>query len=213
MEIKKNEQNELMKEIASENFKRWNEQLQTKKPELVAEMYDEKGELFGTVSSKIRKGRKEIAEYFKHFLESNPEGKVTKREIKKIDENTYWEEGDYTFTVDSEDGGRKEIEARFTYLWQKNQKDEWKIIHHHSSAKNKENDEIFKEEKVIDLSKGDIEEGLTKKLTDNFTLKTGFFQTTDRKIVRFSWLTEKEKEKEKIVNKHLSLRPDESSGV
>jgi len=40
----------------------------------------------------------------------------------------------YNFEVDSADG-RQIVEARFTFIWKKNEPGEWKIIHHHSSVK------------------------------------------------------------------------------
>jgi len=40
--------------------------------------------------------------------------------------------GMYNFEVGSEDS-RTIVEARFTYIWQKDERGDWKILHHHSS--------------------------------------------------------------------------------
>jgi uncharacterized protein (TIGR02246 family) len=121
-----------MKEIAQENFKKWNELLQTRDPQEVAAMYTGDATFLPTVSPEFKRGS-EAAGYFEHFLAKNPDGKIIKEEVQELGENIYLHSGMYNFELDGEDG-RTTIEARFSYVWQKIDS-EWKIIHHHSSVR------------------------------------------------------------------------------
>ncbi len=122
----------MEKEIL-EAFEKWNDALQTKDPQKVAQMYDEKdGILLPTVSPKVRHNREEIADYFEHFLAKNPVGRIDEANIR-IYGDIAINSGLYTFELDSEDGKRVDVPARFTFVYKKSG-DEWVILEHHSSV-------------------------------------------------------------------------------
>jgi uncharacterized protein (TIGR02246 family) len=120
--------------IAQENFSLWAESLLTKDPKKVAELYSEDCTFLPTVSPEFKKGIAGAEEYFKHFLEKNPEGKIIEEAIQSISEDNYLHSGMYNFEIDK-DGSRATVEARFSFVWQKGEDGKWKIIHHHSSVR------------------------------------------------------------------------------
>ena len=123
-----------IKEIAQENFKRWNEALLTKDPKKVAELYAKNNTFLPTLSPDFKKGNDEAEEYFIHFLEKNPKGEIKEEAIQLMGENFYLHSGMYDFEVGDE-GAKSIVEARFSFVWEKENNGEWKIIHHHSSIK------------------------------------------------------------------------------
>ncbi len=129
-----NLEKESAKDIAQINFSRWNETLLTKDPAKVAELYAEKATFLPTVSGEFKKGKNGAEEYFKHFLEKNPAGEIIADEIQTINSGCYLHSGMYNFEVGPDDN-RQIVEARFSFVWEKNQQGQWKIIHHHSSIK------------------------------------------------------------------------------
>jgi len=83
-------------EIAS-LFDRWNSSLQTGDPHKVVANYATKSVLLPTVSNKPRLTPEEKEDYFHHFLENKPFGRIDSRTIE-IDCNTAIDVGLYTFT-------------------------------------------------------------------------------------------------------------------
>src|SRR5208283_5782098 len=69
------------KEIAS-LFDRWNQSLQTGDPHKVVANYAEQSILLPTVSNKPRLTPAEKEDYFHHFLENKPVGKIDSRTIE-----------------------------------------------------------------------------------------------------------------------------------
>ena len=122
--------------IAKENFKIWNQALLTKDPAKVAALYTADNTFLPTMSGEFKKGQAGAKEYFHHFLEKDPQGEVKDEAVQVISPNAYLHSGLYNFEVGPKDK-RETVEARFTFLWQKNDKGEWKIAHHHSSVKPK----------------------------------------------------------------------------
>jgi len=123
--------------IAQENFSMWNNAVETKNPEKVAELYAENATFLPTVSEDFKKGQEGAEEYFKHFLEKNPIGEIIEEEVQALGNNFYLHSGMYNFEIGPDDD-RQIMEARFSFVWEQNEQGEWKIIHHHSSAKPKE---------------------------------------------------------------------------
>ncbi len=198
-----------LNELAEDNFRKWNNSLKTKKSREVADQYLEEGELFGTVSAKIRHGRKEIKGYFDHFLQIDPSGKVIERETMAIDENTFLDGGLYDFEV-TKNGKRQIIEARFTYIWQKDNRGSWKVKHHHSATKTPENEKLNKQSEVLDLSGNNIEWGINEELGNNMTLRTGFLNKGDGSAWRFTRLIKRSDDGvEEIVYRQISERPED----
>ena len=123
--------------IAEENFKRWNEALQTKSSHKVAELYGDKNTFLPTLNGDFKKDQKGVEEYFEHFLQKEPVAEIIESETQMSeDEKTLIYSGMYNFKI-REGNNQKIIPARFTFVWQKNNQGEWKIIHHHSSLRPK----------------------------------------------------------------------------
>jgi uncharacterized protein (TIGR02246 family) len=142
-DVNNKEDKESFLEIAHENFKKWNEALQTKEPEKVAELYTEDCTFLPTMSGDFKFGQEGAESYFEHFLQKDPIGLVKEEKIQETGPDTYIHSGMYDFEVGPAD--KREIaEARFTYVWQRNESGHWEIIHHHSSIKPKETKEKTK---------------------------------------------------------------------
>ncbi|MDD5651895.1 MAG: SgcJ/EcaC family oxidoreductase [Candidatus Moranbacteria bacterium] len=138
MEKEKNEEAEKMdyKEVARNNFSVWNEILQTGNPQKISPLYEDGATFLPTVSPKFKKGREEAAGYFEHFMAKNPKGEIKSEEIQVLGDNVYLHSGLYDFELDGEEG-RSIVEARFSYVWRRDNEGKWKIAHHHSSVKPK----------------------------------------------------------------------------
>lgn len=128
------QQNTIEQKVVSENFHRWNEALNSTDPKKVAELYTEDATFLPTLSPAFKQGIEETEEYFEHFLQKNPDGKVVEEKVQTLSPKSYLHSGMYDFTVD-QNGERKTVEARFTFLWVQDENGEWKIAHHHSSVK------------------------------------------------------------------------------
>ncbi|MFZ1575960.1 MAG: nuclear transport factor 2 family protein [Chromatiaceae bacterium] len=115
-------------EIAS-LFDRWNQSLQTGDPHKVVENYAQRSILLPTVSNKPRLTTAEKEDYFHHFLENGPSGKIDMRMIE-IGCNSAVDSGLYTFKF-SKTGAAVNARYSYTYRWNGNQ---WLITSHHSSA-------------------------------------------------------------------------------
>ena len=109
-------------------FDRWNDTLKTGDAKKVVANYATKSILLPTVSNKLRLTPAEKEDYFVHFLEKKPVGKIDSRTIQ-VDCNTAIDAGLYTFTFS--DGSQ--VKARYTYTYKWNGK-QWLITSHHSSV-------------------------------------------------------------------------------
>ena len=116
------------KEIAS-LFDRWNESLKTGDPHKVVANYAERSILLPTVSNKPRLTPAEKEDYFKHFLEDRPSGKIDQRFVE-IGCNSAIDAGLYTFTF-AKTGAVVSGRYSYTYHWDGSK---WLITSHHSSA-------------------------------------------------------------------------------
>ena len=110
-------------------FDRWNRSLQTGDPHKVVANYAERSVLLPTVSNKPRLTEAEKEDYFHHFLENKPIGKIDSRTIE-IGCNTAVDAGLYTFTFGTTGA---QVKARYTYTYKWDGK-QWLITSHHSSA-------------------------------------------------------------------------------
>ena len=109
-------------------FDRWNESLKTGDPHKVAANYAPKSVLIATLSKRPRLTREDKEDYFHHFLENGPVGRIDSRTIE-FDCNTAIDGGLYTFTF-AKTGAQVSGRYTFTYKWDGNQ---WLITSHHSS--------------------------------------------------------------------------------
>jgi uncharacterized protein (TIGR02246 family) len=114
-------------------FDRWNGSLATLDPARVTANYASDAVLLPTVSNTPRTDSASIQEYFVHFLEKHPQGKIDTRTIK-IGCNMASDVGTYTFTLSGKTPGETQIvNARYSYVYVYRDK-QWLIAHHHSSA-------------------------------------------------------------------------------
>jgi uncharacterized protein (TIGR02246 family) len=112
-----------------ELFERWNKALLTGDPGQVVALYAEDSFLLPTMSNKPRRSINEKEDYFRHFLEKKPSGRVNERFIQPGC-NTVVDAGLYTFTF-AETGQSIDARYTFTYRWTGSQ---WLITSHHSSV-------------------------------------------------------------------------------
>jgi uncharacterized protein (TIGR02246 family) len=110
-------------------FDRWNASLGTGDPHQVAANYAVQSILLPTVSNKPRLTIAEKEDYFEHFLQNGPSGKIDQRFIR-IGCNTVLDAGLYTFTF-SKTGAV--VKARYSYTYEATG-GQWLITSHHSSA-------------------------------------------------------------------------------
>lgn len=118
----------ITKEEVAALFDRWNASLATGKPAQVVANYDADSILLPTLSNTPRLTAAEKEDYFVHFLENQPQGRIDQRHIQ-IGCNTALDAGLYTFTF-AKNGQTASGRYSYTYRW--NGK-EWLITHHHSS--------------------------------------------------------------------------------
>lgn len=115
---------------AEELFERWNQALKSGDAKRVSQCYAEDAVLLPTVSNVPRLSRSEIEDYFEHFLQKKPLGKVDQRNVK-LGCNKITDAGIYTFQV-IDAGKRESVPARYTFVYE-NRDGKWLIAHHHSS--------------------------------------------------------------------------------
>jgi hypothetical protein len=110
-------------------FDRWNQSLQTGDPQKVVANYAQRSILLPTVSNKPRLTPAEKIDYFQHFLEDRPFGRIDSRSIY-IGCNSAVDAGLYTFTF-AKTGAVVPARYTYTYEWNGSQ---WLITSHHSSG-------------------------------------------------------------------------------
>ena len=110
-------------------FDRWNRSLQTGNVHLVVANYAERSILLPTLSNKPRITAKEKEDYFEHFLENQPVGKIDFSFIE-IGCNSAFDAGLYTFFF-KKTGSTVAARYTYTYAWDGKQ---WLITSHHSSV-------------------------------------------------------------------------------
>lgn len=121
------------KAMIAAQFDVWNQALQTRNPQKVAALYCERGGvLIPTLSNKIRSNRMEIADYFEHFLQLKPSGKIDQSFVRVLGPDTAINAGIYTFSL-TKDGKPDTVQARFTFVYAK-EHGRWCIMEQHSSA-------------------------------------------------------------------------------
>jgi uncharacterized protein (TIGR02246 family) len=110
-------------------FDRWNQSLQTGDPRKVVENYADRSVLLPTVSNTPRLNAAQQQDYFEHFLQDKPFGRIDSRTIL-TDCNTALDAGLYTFTF-ARTGAVVKARYTYTYKWDGSR---WLITSHHSSA-------------------------------------------------------------------------------
>jgi len=107
-------------------LQKWTSAIKNGDPKQVTKLYDENGILLGTFSPKERVGHELILEYFEGLLKSPVEVQIVS-EHPHVFESSAVNSGLYNFITNG-----KTINARFSFVYSKND-DRWKIIAHHSS--------------------------------------------------------------------------------
>ena len=110
-------------------FDRWNQSLQTGDPGKVVANYADRSVLLPTVSNTPRLDPAQKQDYFVHFLQDKPFGRIDSRTIE-IGCTTAVDAGLYTFTF-ARTGAVVKARYTYTYKWDGNR---WLITSHHSSA-------------------------------------------------------------------------------
>ncbi|MBB3827149.1 SgcJ/EcaC family oxidoreductase [Xanthomonas arboricola] len=114
-------------------FDTWNAALASGNPHKVADLYAPDGVLLPTVSNEVRASRSQIEKYFEVFLAKKPKGVVNYRTVRVLDDDSAVDAGVYTFTLTDKDGRKSDVQARYTFVYEKRD-GKWLIINHHSSA-------------------------------------------------------------------------------
>ncbi|MEU9961876.1 SgcJ/EcaC family oxidoreductase [Streptomyces sp. NPDC050982] len=115
-------------------FDGWNKALQTGDSKKVADRYAKDAVLLPTASPVIRTNHAEIVDYFDHFLLNKPKGEKIRSVINVLDSNSAIDAGLYVFQLtDPKTGEKKDVEARYTYEYEK-RGGKWLIVNHHSSV-------------------------------------------------------------------------------
>ena len=114
-------------------FDTWNAALATGNPHKVADLYAPDGVLLPTVSNEVRASREQIENYFEMFLTKKPKGVINYRTVRLLDDDSAVDAGVYTFTLTDKNGKKSDVQARYTFVYEKRD-GKWLIINHHSSA-------------------------------------------------------------------------------
>jgi uncharacterized protein (TIGR02246 family) len=110
-------------------FERWNKSLISGDPQQVLSNYAEDSVLLPTLSNLPRLTPAAKQDYFEHFLQNNPAGKIDSRTIQ-LGCNSAVDIGLYTFTF-AKTGAVVHARYTYTYIWDGQQ---WLISSHHSSG-------------------------------------------------------------------------------
>ena len=113
--------------IASKLLQKWTSTVKDGDANQVVNLYHDDGILLGTFSNKERVGHELILEYFENLLKSPVEVEIVS-EHPIVFESVAVNSGLYNFVT-----GGKTINARFSFVYQKDNSD-WKIASHHSSV-------------------------------------------------------------------------------
>ena len=113
--------------IASELLQKWVNVVKGGDPKQVTNLYWDGGILLGTFSNRERIGHDLIFEYFENLLKSPVDVQIVS-ENPHVFESSAVNVGHYNFVT-----GGKTINARFSFVYHKDN-DDWKITSHHSSV-------------------------------------------------------------------------------
>jgi len=131
------EKKEGVLEIVKKNFESWNNALQTRNPEEVAKLYREDCVFLPTFPEKGKElvTKDGVSDYFEHFLKKLPSGIVVADEVRELSKDLVSHAGKYNFEVGPADN-RTISNAKFTFIWKKDENGNWGILLHDSSPLN-----------------------------------------------------------------------------
>lgn len=114
-------------------FAEFNSAWATKNPDTVTALFDDDAVLLATLANAPRTEPAGVRDYFVKFLKNSPVGKIDTATIKS---GCNWalQAGTWTVTLtDAATGAKTDVKARYTFLFQYQDK-KWKIEHLHSSV-------------------------------------------------------------------------------
>ncbi|MEU3754381.1 SgcJ/EcaC family oxidoreductase [Streptomyces olivoreticuli] len=114
-------------------FDRWNAALATRNARAVAALYAPDAVLLPTQSSEIRTTHARIVDYFEHFLQQKPQGRIQERHITVLGPTSAIDTGLYQFTLTDKNGKAGKTDARYTFVYER-RGGHWLIVNHHSSV-------------------------------------------------------------------------------
>ena len=114
--------------ITSELLQKWVAAIKSGDPKQVTSLYHVDGILLGTFSNKERVGHELILEYFENLLKSPVDVEIVSEHLHVL-ESAVINSGLYNFVTNG-----KTVNARFSFMYTKNDDSDWKIISHHSSV-------------------------------------------------------------------------------
>lgn len=156
-----------MKSEVAALFDRWNASLRTGDPKKVVANYAPYSVLLPTVSNRARFTAAEKEDYFQHFLERKPEGRIDDSVIE-VDCNSATDSGLYTFRF--ADG--TSVRARYSFSYKRVGND-WLISSHHSSGMPEQPPKVV----VQAVEEKPVEKPVTKKAverSENFQRPEGW---------------------------------------
>lgn len=134
-EDQKNPNSLPTKQEIEAQFDLWEQAIETGDPEKVADRYAPDAVLVPTLSNVVRTDRAGIVDYFIGFEAKHPIARILESHVKVLGKNTAVDSGAYRFFLTNEDGERQPVDARFTFVYERDGKTgEWFIQTHHSSV-------------------------------------------------------------------------------
>ncbi len=112
-------------------FNLWAEAVSSRDVERVVALYAPDAVLVPTLSNTLRLNPLGIAEYFTEFLLGGPQPRILQSFVQEMGDVAVFS-GVYRFTMTALPD-RPEIDARFTFVYQRQQPG-WTIVTHHSSV-------------------------------------------------------------------------------
>lgn len=112
-------------------IRRWLRTVEDDNSQAVADLYDKRGVLLGTVAENVKQGRSVIKTYFDSFLKKHPVGVLDSIIFQTLGNGHATVSGNYTFELDGKDGGRVFVPARYTFVVDLKTR---LILAHHSSS-------------------------------------------------------------------------------
>lgn len=112
-------------------LQRWLKTVENDDPQAVANLYDKRGVLLGTVAENVKQGRSVIKTYFDSFLKKHPVGALDSIVFQTVGHAHATVSGNYTFEMDDKDGERVFVPARYTFVVDLQTR---LILTHHSSS-------------------------------------------------------------------------------
>lgn len=100
----------------------------------IANLYNNDAVLHGTLASDLAEGKDAIKEYFDVLLENDNISVEIDNNTVKNNDSTVSNSGVYTFSLDK-DGKTRQLNARYSFIYAKDNDGEWKIVNHHSSRR------------------------------------------------------------------------------